>query len=133
MPNKTKQLSVLNILASFSISILGGYWAVTLLKSSDLGANDKDIISILIAGAIIITTIIIVGLLIYSTMKLNNGIYKERVQKIATVLFICFGVVSDLFVVRFFGELSVISKIIFIYFHVLIISHSTFSFKKLSD
>jgi formate hydrogenlyase subunit 3/multisubunit Na+/H+ antiporter MnhD subunit len=132
MNSKTNLLKALNIIVTLSMTILSGYWAITLLKSSDLGENDKDIIAIFLAIAIIITAAIITVLLIYSTIELFKGSYKKQAQKVATILLIAFGVVGDLFVFRFFLELSLISKIIFVYFHVIIILHTIYSFKKIS-
>ena len=132
MNSSTKQLKLLNILVSLSIGTLGSYWAVVLFGSSNLNENDKDIISILIAILVAIATVVILCLLIYSTVKLYNGLYAKQVQKIATFLLIVSLVVSDLFVVRFFMELSVVSKIIFIYLHAIIMLHAVYSFKKVS-
>jgi hypothetical protein len=133
MNNKTQKLKLLNIIVSLSIGVLGTYWATVLFGSSDLGPNDKDIISIYIAIAIVITVAVILCLLFYSTIKLFNGIYKRQAQRIGTVLVIAFGVVGDLFVLRFFIELSMISKLVFLYFHVIILLLAVYSFKKVSD
>jgi hypothetical protein len=125
------RLKTLNILVILSVSMLNSYCAVTLFKSSDLGANDKEIISVIVATIIIVTTTIIIALLIYSSIRLYAGVYKRQAQRIAATMLIGFGVVSDLLVLRFFTELSVVSKIIFIYFHALILLHAAYSFKKI--
>jgi hypothetical protein len=133
MKNNTNYLKTLNVLVILSIGILGTYWASVLFGSSDLGANDKDIISIFIAIAIAITVATIVCLLIYSTINLHKGIYQRQQQRVATILLIAFAVVSNLFVARFFAELSVISKSIFIYLNALVIVHAVYSLKKISE
>ena len=116
-----KQIKALNIITILSMGMIGSYWSSTLFSSSDLGENDKDIISIYIAIVIALTTATILILLIYSTISLNKGIYKKHIQKVATILVVAFVVVSDLFVFRFFVEFSIMSKIIFICMNLLTI------------
>ena len=115
METNIQKLKALNIIAILSIGIIGSYWSTTLFSSSDLGANDKNIISIFLAIAIALTTVIIVSLFVYSTINLYKEFYKKQSQKIATILVVVFVVISDLFVFRFFNEFSVLSKLIFIF------------------
>ena len=127
---KNNRLKLLNILIGFSIGALSIYWVSRLIASSDLRSNDKDIISIIAAAVILILTTIIVVLLTYTTIKLFRGVYKEQIQKIAISLLIIFAILCDIFIVRFFAELSILSKIIFVYLHTIIIILAIFSFKK---
>ena len=126
-------LKILNIFVIISISLLCSYWSITLYKSSDLETNDKDIISIIIATVIVVTGIIISGLLSYSTFSLYKGIYKNQTQKTASILLTAFALVSDLFVFRFFLELSIVSKILFVFFNVVTLFHLLNSFKKVPE
>lgn len=130
METNLQQIKALNIITIISIGIIGSYWSTTLFSSSDLGANDKDIISIFIAIAIALNSATIVLLFIYSTVNLYKGVYKKRVQKIGIILVVAFVVVSDLFVFRFFGEFSIMSKIIFIFINLITILLVTSLFKR---
>lgn len=130
-----KTLKTINLISIVTIALLGGYFSITLIGTSDLGANDKDIITIFLGALTVVVTLTILALLGYSTFNLFKGNIKPQAQLIAAILFVLFTVVGDLFATKFFLELQLLSKIIFIFCNAItvILLLCTFNIRRLKS
>jgi len=130
-----KAIKIINLISMATIALLGGYFSITLIGSSDLSANDKDIITVFLGSLTIIITLTVLAFLAYSTVNLFKGNVKPQAQLIATILFVLFTVVGDFFAAKFFLELKPLSQLVFVFCNVItiILVFCTFNIMKLRN
>ena len=110
------------------ILVIGIYWASLLFNKSDIRADDKDIIAVIIAVFLLIIITLISGVLIYSSYRIVNVRYDDTLQKVGSIIFIIFIGTIDAFIFRVFNGFRLFEQMGCVFLNVIALLHLMLSF-----